>query len=880
MGQTLTREDNPQWLPGWFQPLVPVALAFAVGITGDRWAFSPECGSKGVLSGYTILGLVGLLAAWGWGFHTRVSRWTLLFVFALAGATEHHIAWRYFSPRDVGLFAGEWPHPVALRAVVTSVPEALARPEPDPFELFAPQPAVRFTVRVTAIRWGQDWEPAAGRLLVYLACPNGSDGGSPGEAALVQFLPGENIEMFGQLRRPSPAENAGDCDMRTYRRGDRILAELSVPYPQCVIRLAPAFVGNPQTLLGWWRLHAAQTLREYLSRENKPLAQALLLGFRTEIPDELEKSLLETGTIHLLAISGLHLGILVGVFNTFFRTVRVPHRLRVGLLLAVIGVYVAISGGQPSTIRAATTFSVLLLGTLFYRSFWSLNALTFAALVILVWNPAALFRPGPQLSFLAASVLIMVGRRYFVGTRGTLPSDLPSFTNPQRFAWREVFAKWLAATLVITVGIWVISWPLAWYSFHIISPLGIVLTPVLIPLITGVLAAGFGLLFVGPLWSGGAWPLAWVCDGCLTGCRWLIQQAEHTLPLYTWQPAPPTWWVAGVYAWWILLVLGSSRNTRRLTQFSWAGLGGWLLGGVVFLFFPAAQDTRSPHDLRMTVLSVGHGLGIVIEAPDGQVWLYDLGSLGGADRAGWAATGTLFSRGLRRLDGVLLSHADLDHYNGLPELCQYIAVEQVVVTPKMFQAAARREPGVRALEELITRRKLRLRTIKAGDTWWWGSCHVTVLHPPRDSTGLTDNAASLALCMEYAGRRILLTGDLEGPGLQALLNRPPISVDILVAPHHGTARSRPDKLLQWCRPRYVVISGGWASLSNTAGFTTELPSEDDDATTVREVFHTAEVGAVTVTISPDGRTYLSGCRSTTRTPNNHEKGERLTGPRS
>ncbi|MBC7353789.1 MAG: hypothetical protein H5U08_15610, partial [Thermogutta sp.] len=94
MGQMLTREDNPQRLPGWFQPLVPVALAFAAGIAWDRWAFPPELGSKDVLLGYAILAVAGLIAVWWWGFGSRVSRWALLVVFALAGAAEHHIIWR------------------------------------------------------------------------------------------------------------------------------------------------------------------------------------------------------------------------------------------------------------------------------------------------------------------------------------------------------------------------------------------------------------------------------------------------------------------------------------------------------------------------------------------------------------------------------------------------------------------------------------------------------------------------------------------------------------------------------------------------------------------------------------------------------------------
>lgn len=856
------RFETPSGLPGRFCPLLPPLVAWGLGIAADRELGQVAIAGITTLTLYTLLG-GGLLGLWLVALRGRRGGYAcLLAVFALLAAAHHHIVWHYFSPTDIGAVAEEQPLPVCLRLVVTSVPEPLECPPPDPLEVFPEEPTVRFSARVVALRNGREWEPATGRLIVYLSLVPGHPAeGENAETGSVdgptrpptlpnpEFLPGETLQVLGRLRRPTTKLNPGDFDVRTYRRGDRILAELTIAHPECVTRLKPASFWNPATLLGWWRLRAAETLRVHLSEINRPLAQALLLGFRQEIPTELEDAMLKTGTLHLLAISGLHVGILAGVCHATLRRLRCPRRWRTFLLIAVILAYTVLSGAQPSTLRAATTFCLLLLGTLHHQPFWSLNSLALAGWIVLFVNPVYLFRPGPQLSFLAASVLVVVGRQ-------AMPTEpQPLHEDPQQRRPKPLRRFWERApvtVLLLTAAIWLISYPLVWYSFKIFSPLGMVLTPLLILPITVALVSGFLLLFLAPFSTLVAGLAARVCDLSLTTCRQIIEKTVSAVPLYTWQPPPPLGWVVACYLLWIAYLLFAGPKTPRLTRCLRAIMLGCLAGGMVFLFRPLDPRHTPRQEFRMTVLSIGHGLGTVFQTPEGDVFLYDVGSMSSATRAARIAAECLWHDGHRHVDAVILSHADLDHYNGLPALSDYVRIRKLVVSPAMFRQSFRQEPGIRALQEVIAQNGLPVEELAAGAEGSWGSCRFKVLHPSDKEFFPSDNANSLVLLLEVAGRRVLLTGDVEGPGLESLLRLPPVPVDVLVAPHHGTTNSHPARLIAWCRPRYVIISGSGGSLENTTDDTVE---ENEYAAWGAQVFHTAEHGAVTVSVSLDDGSY-------------------------
>jgi competence protein ComEC len=232
----------------------------------------------------------------------------------------------------------------------------------------------------------------------------------------------------------------------------------------------------------------------------------------------------------------------------------------------------------------------------------------------------------------------------------------------------------------------------------------------------------------------------------------------------------------------------------------------------------------------------------VVRVPSGATLLYDAGSLTSPDWAANAISSCLWFQGIVHLDAVLLSHADADHYNALPALLERFSIGVVCVPPTMFD---REEPALTALHDALRKANVPVRETFAGDRLSGGQgCSIEVLHPPRRGVLGSDNANSLVVTIEYEGKRILLPGDLERPGLDDVLAEEPLPCDVLLAPHHGSRGSDPPGLAHWCTPRFVVVSG---SLSSNVAQTTAT-YRDMGA----EVLHTAEHGAVTVRLDDRG----------------------------
>jgi competence protein ComEC len=205
-------------------------------------------------------------------------------------------------------------------------------------------------------------------------------------------------------------------------------------------------------------------------------------------------------------------------------------------------------------------------------------------------------------------------------------------------------------------------------------------------------------------------------------------------------------------------------------------------------------------ELRCTFLAVGHGGCVVIEPPDGSVLLYDTGSLSGPEVTRRQIAPYLWHRGIRRIDEVLLSHADLDHFNGLTLLLDRFAVGQVTCTPT-FQD--RQTPAVRRTLLELEKRDVPIRIVSAGQRLSAGDVILDVLHPPARGPEGNENARSLVLAIRYQGRTILLTGDLEGPGLERVLQLPNVTADVLMAPHHGN-RAATAPMAAWSDTKVIV----------------------------------------------------------------------------
>ena len=344
---------------------------------------------------------------------------------------------------------------------------------------------------------------------------------------------------------------------------------------------------------------------------------------------------------------------------------------------------------------------------------------------------------------------------------------------------------------------------LAWQN--IVSPVGLLLGPPLILLTSVALIAGFLLLIVSPVGAWLAWPFVKVSAWSLGGCEAIVRAAEHIPGGWLYAPAPATGWLVGFY----LLVVGLVLLPKPWPRRCLALLLVWVFAGLAFSSRPRSSD-----ETRFTFLAIGHGGCVVIETPDGRVLLYDAGTTTGPDAVRRVIAPHLWSRGISRIDEVFLSHADLDHFNGMPELLKRFAVGRVTLTPSF---ADRSTPGVEAALAAFERHRVERRVVVVGERFAAGSVSFEVLHPPVEGNLNSENNRSMVLLARYGPTAVLLTGDLEVDGQRMVRERPVPPVDVMLAPHHGgkTANSPrwtatgdplPGQMAEWARPKLVISS--------------------------------------------------------------------------
>jgi competence protein ComEC len=276
-------------------------------------------------------------------------------------------------------------------------------------------------------------------------------------------------------------------------------------------------------------------------------------------------------------------------------------------------------------------------------------------------------------------------------------------------------------------------------------------------------------------------------------------------------PGPAWWWVAVFYVGIVAAMIWGRRLAPRRWQL--AAVAAWILVGLA----PPLVHIWTRDGLSCSVVAVGHGECILLEGPHGETMLCDAGAMGSPEYATQTIASYLWSRGIMRLDGVVLSHADTDHYDALPGLLERFRVGAVYVSPVMFDSSGAR--AVQTLRESVERAGVPIHEVWSGNRLQFGpDASLLVMHPPKRGVVGDDNANSVTVGVEYAGRRILLPGDLESPGLDDVMAEEPYHCDVLLAPHHGSRRSEPAKFAAWCTPAWVVMSSAANDEIETASY--------------------------------------------------------------
>jgi competence protein ComEC len=783
-----------------YQPLVVVFATAAVGMSLDRYVL-PHVSAGGFGSGQFgcwWLASAAFTAVWWYAWRRGWNRgacWLLFVSVACLAAAWHHLNWDLFGANDVSRFAAYQPAPACITAVACESPERVSAAPPTPLRAIPGTERSRLLVEVTAIRDGRKLRAASGLCQLSV---NGH---------MLGVHPGDTLRVYGQLSLPSPPLNPGEYDFAANARADRELSRMRSSAPECVVPVAAGSAWSPSYWLDRVRLGAKQYVRSTIGPRRAGLAAAILLGAREGLPFEATEPYLETGTVHVLVVSGMNVTILaIGLF-ALMQLGWLSRRVGLCVIVAIVVSYALLAESQPPVMRAAVV------GVLLCYAIWSgrrgiaLNSLFAAALFVLALNPNDLFRVGPQLSFLAVAALIWCNSWpwFKIGKPANPLDQLLERSQPWHRRAVRGGKDWAIVLLMTSFAVWLVTLPLVLSTFHIVSPIAIPSSLLVWPLVTLAMWSGFIIVVAGWVW----WPIGHfaglVCNWSLGGLEGLVNWGDHLPGGHFWAPGPAWWWVIVFYVAAIWLMAWG----RAMVPARWqlALLAVWILVGLA----PPATRALTRNGLDYSFVAVGHGACVVMQTPDGKTMLYDAGAIGSPEYAAQSIASYLWHRGVMRIDGIVISHADIDHYNAVPGLLERFRVGAVYVSPVMFEDIGTESAagGVKVLHAAIEHAGVPIREIWAGDNLQVGAgVTARVFHPPRAGVLGSDNANSITLGVEYAGRRLLLPGDLESPGIDDLMAEAPYDCDILLAPHHGSRRSDPPGFAAWSRPEWVVVSGG------------------------------------------------------------------------
>ncbi|MDR1382423.1 MAG: ComEC/Rec2 family competence protein [Planctomycetaceae bacterium] len=747
----------------------------------------------------------------------------VLILLMLTGGWRHHYYWNHYAANDpAAMFLLKYPTPTVIEGTVVTSPRWIPAPPFMPGQQIPPTDQTVFTIHTTELRNGGNWEPVNGHVEVSVA----------GKLSDVRY--GDQLRLIGKLARPNPQQNPGDYDSASVLRQERILSMLRTDSTKAVTKLQNGSWFSVGRFLERVRNSAHSNISRYMTQEHATFASALILGVRDEVNPELSQIMIENGVSHIIAISGMHVGLVAIGLMFLLRFLHLRRRTFAVVLAAAVICYLFITDLRPSAVRATLLVLTACFSLFCGRQQMPTNAFAATGIIVLMWNPTNVFQLGTQLSFLATGVFLWFGKifdleRYWKRKQPISMSEMEEteirlkkiaiqeslFLNRQ---WIRIFKTLLFGlfcrcvnhivnTFVVSLVIWSIVSPLIVASMHIFSPIAILINPLLwIPLMLALLS-GFGVMFFGWFCS----PLA-VLFGHFGDFSYSLLTHFitwfHQYPYgYFWTPGFRNWWLVLFYLPLIVWTMIPVLRPKLRWIICWVTLC-FLVAGMMS-YVKQWDDWRNDR-MTIRVLSVGHGLCVHIKMPDGKSILCDAGCLTSPYRSGNIAARSLWDTGNRTVEAIFLSHPDTDHYNGVPLILERFHVRSIYTTPYMFKKA---NIAVEATHNAITQRGIPIIEIAQADVIDKPNLpKIVILHPPppteQNENHDDSNRDSLVMLLEHRGYRILLPGDVESTLPLPFLQTPPEHVDLALAPHHGSVKKTTDLLINWSTPDVVVISGG------------------------------------------------------------------------
>ncbi len=647
---------------------------------------------------------------------------------------------------------------------------------------------------------------------------------------------GDYIAINVKLQEPWRATNpyAYDFKKSLESKGIRSIAFV---YRDRNVRLLDSSGGSffLSDIVNPLRRHIEKTIDANLHGDSAALLKGLMLGLGRKLPDDVRDAFADSGTVHILAVSGLHVGIIAGLAWLLFASIiRIPRGISAVMTIVLLAVFAGLVGGRPSVLRAAFMFSIIIVGASLNKPPNLLNSIGAAGAVLLAIKPIWIGDIGFQLSFGAT-----LGIAYL----------LPKFQSwlPEKYQKANFAGTWIISPFLVSLSATLGTAPLVAWHFHrfqLIGPIAnlVVLPPLGIIIGYGILAVIFQpiLPFLTKLFLAVDWLFLRI---------YLLNAVKFfaSLPFaYLTFPHPSFTWVVFYY----VVLVASPVLLQKLNRKYLAAIGYIAITALALLLGRITSVERLDEDIRVTFFDIGQGDCALIEFDDGREMLIDGGQPGNVD---FSVVPYLQARGLKRIDAVVMTHSDADHVGGLRDLqndFEYgtIYVPYATYTSNLHRRFIEYADSLGTLVELLSLSE-HIHDFPELEVLWPDTLSVS----PEGSLLVNANEGSIVLMLKSGEAEVFFAGDIGIPTERSIVELADIECDVVKVPHHGSKYSTAEEMVKETTPLLAVISVG---AKNRFGHPADRVIEDYRKAG-SEVLRTDKHGAVILSIDKGKIKYRS-----------------------
>ncbi len=797
---------------------------------------------------------------WGWiARQARSGVFALLILIFLTGISYHHLRFSSNTRNNISNFINAKKISVRLRGIVVSPPVNKTSSGSALSSIKHCKDMSAFLLRAEAIESTSEsviseatprgWKNVTGVVKINIYPTQQEEMTKKSYYLSDELKYGYRVELIGNISTPSSSRNSGQFDYKQYlrRQNPRVDAIASVVSISSIKTLSEEHGNYFYTFVYGLKNKLNTIIEQNVKKRSIPLISSILLGNREKVPVNLMDGFLNTGTIHFLAISGLHVGILVVSLHYLLRLFRLNTRCLALIIILTVFLYAAITGMKPPIIRAGIMVATYY-GAFIINRRWNLsNSIAAAVFFILLINPSDLFNVGFQLSVLAVLGIVYTSNKFETFFwKSTLLVERLQAKEERNEIWFRI-KIYCRKTFCVSMGAWIAVMPLIAYYFHIVTPLNVLLNIIIFPLVWIILVGGFIVLIAGLVFPVLATPFAWLISYSEIALENLILLFSTNSKTFFYTSTPLWIWIVIYYLVVILFILRERFKIKMAYM-----IIATLVIANIFVF--SGLSGRSPDGLKLTCFDVRHGASFFIQFPNGKNMLYDTGTRGNYDVGKFVVAPYLWQQGIKKIDTVVISHVHDDHCNGIPSIINRFKVDNAFVNKFFLQSGNKAE-----LLRLFTEEKTKTGLLANGlEIKGYEPTKIMILNPPDKDTlkdegvfvkNISINDSSSVLLIDYLGYRILLCADIGEKGIEMLLSgkgnpNADMSVDIIQVPHHGGFIMNTGDLVKYAKPEHAIINGLAKDIS-----TSTIADYQKHGVSLHKTY---ESGAISFTINKKG----------------------------